>query len=225
MSLALTIVKLGGSHAFSPYLREIAASVAAARRPAVIVPGGGPFADAVRAAQAQMGFDDGAAHRMALLAMCQFGEAVASLHPRLRRANGIARIRAALGANAVPVWMPWPVCDGLDTLPASWDITSDSLAAWLGAKLGAARLLLLKSADPPAGQFSAASLVKSGIADPAFPHYLEESGLEAWWLGPATLPHLSSMIDGEGEYGARILTGTALTAAPIQKAMRLDEQA
>ena len=65
----LTVIKLGGSHAFAPQLKDWIGAVAAQAGRIVLVPGGGPFADAVRDAQARMGFDDGAAHRMALLAM------------------------------------------------------------------------------------------------------------------------------------------------------------
>ena len=48
-------------------------------RPIVVVPGGGALADEVRAAQTKLGFGDGAAHRMALLAMDQLAWAVAGL--------------------------------------------------------------------------------------------------------------------------------------------------
>ncbi len=207
MSANLTIIKLGGSLAGSPRLQESVAAVAGAERAGVIVPGGGPFADAVRVAQDNIGFGDRAAHRMALLAMCQFGEAVASFHPRLVSASGVVRIREAFAANAVPVWTPWPMADGLDAVPASWDITSDSLAAWLGGRLGAARLLLLKSTEPPPNPVGPADIVKWGIADPAFAHYLQKSGLDAWWLGPSALAGLASMIDGEGECGVPIRDG------------------
>lgn len=209
MSNGLTVVKLGGSHAGGPRLRDIVAAIAGASRPCVVVPGGGPFADAVRAAQHAIGFDDGAAHRMALLAMCQFGEALASFHPRLVPANGLARTRELLAQDAVPVWMPWPVGDGLDEVPASWDITSDSLAAWLGTRLGAARLLLLKSTDPPPRPVHVEETAKWGVADPAFAHYLVGSGLEAWWLGPSALPGLAALIGGTGNAGVPIRTGPA----------------
>ncbi len=66
------VVRLGGSHAFSPLLRPWLAAIGAAAGRVVLVPGGGPFADTVRSAQAAMGFDDLAAHRMALLAMAQY---------------------------------------------------------------------------------------------------------------------------------------------------------
>ena len=65
------VVKIGGSLVETGRLREILAIVARAQRPTVIVPGGGPFADAVRNAQAEFGFSDEAAHRMAILAMHQ----------------------------------------------------------------------------------------------------------------------------------------------------------
>jgi aspartokinase-like uncharacterized kinase len=79
MSAAIMVVRLGGSHAFSPWLRPWLAAIRAAAGGVVVVPGGGPFADAVRLAQTAMGFDDLAAHRMALLAMAQYGLALAGL--------------------------------------------------------------------------------------------------------------------------------------------------
>ena len=74
-----TIVKLGGSHAFSPHLKNWLDAIAGCAGCAVVVPGGGPFADAVRMAQPRMGFDDRAAHEMAVLAMEQYGCALTNL--------------------------------------------------------------------------------------------------------------------------------------------------
>src|ERR1700741_3246428 len=92
----LIIVKLGGSQAFSKHLPAWLDAITLAAGRVVIVPGGGPFADTVRAAQPTMGFDDRAAHRMALLAMEQFACALAGLRPSLRLAESAAAIRAAL---------------------------------------------------------------------------------------------------------------------------------
>lgn len=205
MSIAqLTIVKLGGSHAFSCRSAEAVDLIANAHVPAVIVPGGGPFADAVREAQPRIGFGDAAAHRMALLAMCQYGEALASLNPRLAPANTIADIREALACDTVPIWMPWPLADGLDAVPASWDITSDSLAAWLAAHLDAARLILVKSAEPQTAHASAESLACDGIVDPAFLSFVRGNAFSVWWIGPSAISQLACMIDGACEYGCRI---------------------
>ena len=61
-----TVVKLGGSYAFSTHLKDWIDAIAACPGRVVVAPGGGPLADAVRMAQQKMGFDDRAAHQMAL---------------------------------------------------------------------------------------------------------------------------------------------------------------
>src|ERR1700676_2401719 len=101
----LTIVKLGGSHALEPHLRDWLAMLARCRGRAIVVPGGGLFADQVRRMQAAMGFDDRAAHQMALLAMEQFGAAICSLEPRLIPAFSLRGLHQILGESRTPVWM------------------------------------------------------------------------------------------------------------------------
>jgi hypothetical protein len=198
---ALTVVKLGGSFALSPHLRTILDAIVAAQRPVVIVPGGGPFADAVREAQPRMGFDDGAAHRMALMAMAQFAEALSSHSPRIKSVPGVAAIHLAIEAGAVPVWAPWPLASGVEALPESWNLTSDSLAAWLAGKLGASRLLLLKHRDPPSRPTTLRQAAKTGIVDPLFPDYAGHSGARVCWLGPSQLSALTDILDGRQAAG------------------------
>lgn len=200
----LTIVKLGGSFAFSSFLPAILDAVSGARGPVVLVAGGGPFADCIRGAQTRMGFDDRAAHRMALLAMAQFAEAVASRSPNLQVASNIATIRQADNGGKVPVWSPWPLDDGLGALPESWDLTSDSLAAWLAGKLGATRLLLLKHREPPAGPVTLRDAARDGIVDPLFPDYAAKCRAAVWWLGPSRLPALAAILDGREAAGSRL---------------------
>jgi 5-(aminomethyl)-3-furanmethanol phosphate kinase len=190
----LTIVKLGGSFALSPDLPGILDVIGGAVTPVVLVAGGGPFADAVRDAQPRMGFHDRAAHKMALMAMAQFAEALAALSPRLRPARDLAAIRAALGAGAVPVWSPWPMADGLEHLPESWQLTSDSLAAWLAGRLGAECLAMLKRGDAPASLAEAAA---HGIVDPLFPDYAEASGATIRWVAPAQPGALAAMLSAD----------------------------
>src|ERR1700726_2363123 len=100
------VVKLGGSFAFSGHLRNWIEALAACAGRVVIVPGGGPFADAVRLAQIRMGFDDRTAHHMAVLAMEQYGRALASFSSVLSPADSADAIRHNLVADRIPVWMP-----------------------------------------------------------------------------------------------------------------------
>src|SRR5260370_35911398 len=66
------VVKLGGSFAFSAILTDWIRTLASCAGRVVIVPGGGPFADAVRTAQLRMGFDHRAAHLMSIPAMVEY---------------------------------------------------------------------------------------------------------------------------------------------------------
>ena len=175
----ITVVKLGGSHAGSAHLSRWLGVLAACGGHVVLVPGGGPFADAVRKAQPKMGFDQAAAHHMALLAMEQYGRALVSLRPGLRLAGSIAAIRRVLRDGHVPIWAPTAMVLRAAYIPASWDITSDSLAAWLAGRIGARRLLLIKQGGTFEGVVGAARLASSNVVDKAFPRFLSRSGVQA----------------------------------------------
>ena len=181
------VVKIGGSLASSPDLAPWLAAVAGpAQTPVVVVPGGGPFADLVRQAQLRHGFDDAQAHRMAVLAMEQFGLMLCALEPRLVPAATVGHMRAARARGAVPVWMAATMALAASDIGAGWDVTSDSLAAWLAHSIRATALFLVKSVSPASGRrsVSAASLARSGFVDAAFPKSVAGSAHELRCLGP-----------------------------------------
>jgi dihydroneopterin aldolase len=188
--LRLAIVKLGGSHANGPHLNDWLAAIAAEAGAIAIVPGGGPFADTVRTAQASMGFDDRAAHAMALMAMRQLGCALESLNPTLSLTASRSAILRALKDGKVPVWSPEPMARAA-ALPETWELTSDSLAAWLAGVLGASRLVLVKHGRFETATVDARDLVARGVVDPLFPRYLKESGARAWLAAPTDSARLA----------------------------------
>jgi aspartokinase-like uncharacterized kinase len=171
------VVKLGGSLADWPDLgRWVRLLAAPGAVDVVVVPGGGPFADQVRAAQARWRFPDRVAHRMAVLAMEQYGLMLCGLsRGKLAPAERSASIRAALDAGRTPVWsaraLAFADAGRARSIAESWDMTSDSLAAWLAHRLDAERLVLVKSARPPAGAKTLRALARSGLVDAAFPRY------------------------------------------------------
>jgi aspartokinase-like uncharacterized kinase len=172
------VVKLGGSLLGSPHLQPWLAALAASAGAAVVVPGGGPFADAVREAQARHAFGDQAAHRMAILAMEQFAHLLQALEPRLVLADSAASIDAAARAGQTPVWLASRMTFAAADIPESWDVTSDSLALWLAAALGLPGVLLVKSARLPRAGTSAGALAAAGIVDPLLPGFLADTGIE-----------------------------------------------
>jgi 5-(aminomethyl)-3-furanmethanol phosphate kinase len=191
----LAIVKLGGSQATGPHLKDWLTAIAAEAGSIAIVPGGGPFADAVRTAQASIGYDDRAAHAMALMAMAQFGCALESLNPALKLATSRSAILRALKDGKVPVWAPQQMARAA-RLPETWDVTSDSLAAWLTGALGAGCLLLVKHGRFETETIDARDLVERGVVDPVFPRYLKESGARAWLASPTDSTRLADGLRG-----------------------------
>jgi aspartokinase-like uncharacterized kinase len=186
MASPLTVVKIGGSVARQgARLGRMLAGLAACREPRlVIVPGGGVFADAVRAAQGALGFDDALAHRLALEAMGQMAQVFAALAPGLTGAASLEAIAAAHAAGAVPVWDPAALRSGRTDIPESWSVSSDSLALWLATSLRAERCILVKSVDAPhaAGPQQLAQL---GLVDAAFPAFAERFEGEIVLHGPS----------------------------------------
>jgi dihydroneopterin aldolase len=202
-----TVIKVGGSCAASLDLRRWTDAVAACAGRVVIVPGGGAFADTVRATQRTIGFDDAAAHHMALLGMEQFGRALASFDARLVPVDSLAGLRYGLRDNQVPVWLPTRMTLAAADVPASWDVTSDSLSAWLAGRLGARRLVLMKQVDLKKTDLphdSAHALAARGIVDPAFPKFLAESGVPALILGPADHMAVAAALCDDPQIGTPI---------------------
>jgi dihydroneopterin aldolase len=198
------VVKLGGSLAYSAHLRDWIDALAACAGRAVIVPGGGPFADAVRAAQSAMGFDDKAAHHMALLAMEQYGRALASHSSLLSLADSEEAIRHALTTGQIPLWMPTRMVLDASEIAPSWDVTSDSLAAWLAGRIGAGRLFLIKHAQLRGECARLADLEAMNIVDPAFAEYFRASAVPAFILGPTDFAAAATAIRGSALAGMRV---------------------
>lgn len=142
-----------------------------AKERVVIVPGGGMFADQVRIAQQQWLFNDEIAHEMAILAMQQMALLLYSLKPRFLLANQLSSID-----NSAPVviWSPDINLLNLSMVEASWEVTSDSLAAWLAMQIKADELILIKSAEIPLG-ITFQQMQKQGIVDKAFVKYIKNA--------------------------------------------------
>jgi 5-(aminomethyl)-3-furanmethanol phosphate kinase len=200
---APVVVKIGGSFASSPHLQDWLRALAGCAGRAVIAPGGGPFADAVRSTQLRMGFDDRTAHHMALLAMEQYGRALAGCNATLMPADSLAAIQHALRLGRLPVWMPVRMVLDAEDIAPSWEVTSDSLAAWLAGRLGGGRLFLVKHAPALAGPTKAEKLAALGIVDRALPLYLRKSALRTFVLGPCD----------HDAVGGAVRTGTAAGVA------------
>lgn len=141
------MVKVGGGLLASPeHLDAVLAALAdeASRSRLLVIPGGGPFADAVRKVDRELTLSDDAAHWMAVLAMDQYALLLVSRLRAAGLASDVAGIAAQLDQGRLPVLAPSHWLRDVDPLPHSWDVTSDSIAAWVAGEVGARRLVLVK---------------------------------------------------------------------------------
>jgi probable H4MPT-linked C1 transfer pathway protein len=146
------VVKIGGGLlAFPEHFERTLQAVSRIARDArmLVVAGGGPFADAVREADRRIGLSDDASHTMAILAMDQYAHLLASRLADAVVTETADEIAGALASHRLPVLAPSRWVRTVDPLPHSWDVTSDSIAAWVASAIGASQLVLIK---PPGAQ-------------------------------------------------------------------------
>lgn len=218
----LTVVKVGGGlgrGAGDDALRALCNTLGelGGRHPLLVVPGGAGFADAVREADRRFGLRAATSHRMAVLGMEQFGWLLSELIPRAARFADLARAHELTGGQTavlLPSGLP------LDALPASWQVTSDSLAAWVADRVGAGRLVLVKEIDglfadwPPRGEPLArlsvaelAALRAAGRAegvDEHLPAVLERARFETWVIGGRDPERVVELLERGTTVGTRI---------------------
>jgi hypothetical protein len=190
------VVKIGGS--LSNRIPDLVPVLRASNRPLFIVPGGGMFAEGIR----KLRVDDDSAHWMAIAAMDQYGWFIAS--------QGIMTTDILQAPPDRPVvFLPYCSMRLHDPLPHSWDVTSDSIAAWVADILGL-NLLLLKSVD---GILEDGSLmdtikmpVKTEIVDPFFIPFVMEKKIKTTIINGSRVDRVDKFLRGETVSGTRIGT-------------------
>lgn len=209
------IIKVGGSlyhHAELATIRAAWAKLAQTQR-LLLLPGGGPFADQVRAADARFQLSDSAAHWMAILAMDQYAYLLADLVPHAALVRDLAGASAACAAGQLAVLAPTMLLLHSDPLPHSWHITSDSIAAWLAQYADIRLLVLLKSV---AGVYEAAdstrllrqvsrqALAHYDIVDPYFAQILSPA-TQCWLIDGGQPERLAELLESGYTFGTQVM--------------------
>ncbi len=162
-----TVIKIGGGLLGVPGALEAVTSAVArmrGREPLVVVPGGGPFADAVREVDRARRVSPQTAHWMAILAMDQYAHLLAEHIAGSVVVEEPGAVAARLAAGEIAILAPSRWMRAADPLPHSWDVTSDSVAVYVAVALDARRLVLVKPAE-----------VGADGVDPAFALIVPES--------------------------------------------------
>ena len=177
------VIKIGGSLYNSPNLVEWLNTLSECKtQNIIIVPGGGPFADRVREVDSKFNLDQELAHNMAVLAMQQYGYLMKSLCPALQLVNTQQKLCECWKKQKVAIWEPFDMIRDYYKLEKSWDITSDSLAAWLAKFLSVDQLLFVKSADITLSKSSYEELLNEACIDPYLPKMLAELNIRTHFM-------------------------------------------
>jgi len=175
----MLVVKLGGSLLTSGWLKlcldKLEQRCAVER--IVIVPGGGVFADKVRDLQKTFRFNDNIAHEMAILAMQQMALLIKGLKPNFELTGSASEISTQLNHKLCNIWSPTVAELDRAGIKSSWDVTSDSLSAWLANKLGAEELILVKSVTIP-NNFDVLKLAQSKIVDASLQDFTHQTAFK-----------------------------------------------
>lgn len=179
----MIVVKIGGSLERAESLpRLLDYLLEQGKGKTVLVPGGGSFANAVRRFQTDTGITDEYAHRMALLAMEQYACYLTARTPALQTVDTLDSIVDCLAGNGVALWLPCKMLSSKNLLPANWDVTSDSLAAWLALELKADSLTLIKSVWLPQSYSGWHELAELGLVDAYMSNILGQTDLSVYWV-------------------------------------------
>lgn len=144
------VVKVGGSLVAEPsHLINLCTSLSKLSRKhtIVVVPGGGRFADVVRDCDERFNLSRNISHRMAILGMDQFGMLLSQITPNSVATYLLNDTKQLSETSAVPIFLPSRLMFGEDPLENSWDVTSDSIAAYVANRLEAHKLLLITDVD------------------------------------------------------------------------------
>lgn len=174
-NLSPVVIKVGGSLFDWPGLREHLNSWLKCEviGPALVVPGGGPIVDALRDLDSKHQLGEEASHWLALRLLTFSAHFLLELLPEAALVTKLESYKDCLRSNRPAVLDPFEFARSDDhssgSLPHTWEVTSDSIAARAAHLLRARRLILLKSADDPAhGDWVEAG--RRGYVDPYFAH-------------------------------------------------------
>lgn len=220
---ASLVIKLGGSLAregrSADALAEVVGGVGGRR--AVALSGGGAEVDEVRDAVRRGEMEGPEAYWAAVRALDRMSAALAAEYEasrepgRVRLCADLDSVREAWQEGRLPVLTPYPVIRPVPDFPVDWQMTSDSIAAWLAYRLDAGDLVLAKARPPrssaPAGDdgvptVSAGSLVEESLVDAFLPRFLDRPEFPAtcWIVNGSRAGRIASWLRGDRTAGVRV---------------------
>jgi len=142
------VLKIGGSLSENPANLTLLCqklSDLAKRHRILVVPGGGKFADIVRKFDKKYRISDKITHKMAILAMDQYGLLLSNITQSAYFVQNLREVKSTKGI--LPIFLPSKFMFRKDPFEPSWNVTSDSISAYIADMLGVKKLILVTDVD------------------------------------------------------------------------------
>jgi aspartokinase-like uncharacterized kinase len=188
----MKVVKIGGSlkdyvNAIIPIFKEYEV---------LLIPGGGLFADAVRAVYRNHNISDQAAHDMAILAMHQYGIFLSDI-------SGIPTTSTLEGIHETTILLPRAIT-AFSGLKSTWDVTSDTIAGYITKSIGELDFIKLTDVDGIkvngriVKSISAGKLLNTNTClDKSLPSYLQTWKMDCRVVNGKIENNIRRALDGE----------------------------
>jgi 5-(aminomethyl)-3-furanmethanol phosphate kinase len=217
------VIKVGGSLTEQPPKLNalcVELSQIAKKHAIVVVPGGGKFADGVRELDAKFGLPAKEAHELAILAMDQYGMFLSKLIPDCVACSALQEAKQLVKSGKVAVFLPSKLLKKHDPFVPSWDVTSDSIAAYIAIKLKAAKVIFATDVDgifthdpkksfnaKVLGEVSADELLRIGhrtSVDKFLPSFLKQHPIDSYVVNGCFPERITQILSGEPVICTRI---------------------
>jgi aspartokinase-like uncharacterized kinase len=147
------VVKFGGSLLEEKdILRELVKSLGMAAKSGkriVIIPGGGPTDNTIERLDKWAKFHKNTHHRACALAQDQTGIMLSDIgyEDNLRICDNLEDMLPILEKNCLPILLPSKIIFAINPFEKTWEITSDSMAAWFSWLLNCDKTIILTNVD------------------------------------------------------------------------------
>lgn len=146
-----------------------------------LFPGGGPLTDVIREYDRVHQLGEERSHWLAIKTLQINSLLLSAIFPEWR----LITTHEQLSQRGNGILDPFPLCEcepqHSDLIPASWQVTSDSISLRFAQVANASRLILLKSTNLPDG-LSWSEAAEQGFVDAHFPKLFEIKPIPIEWV-------------------------------------------
>ncbi len=111
----------------------------------IIIPGGASYANFIRTLDKELKIGNNMAHWMAIYAMNYNGNKIAHQYPFINLTEKIEELLTI--DHSISLFLPFKYLKMKDSLPHSWDVTSDSITLSIAHELELSQCFLIKDVD------------------------------------------------------------------------------